>query len=51
MVCGLRSCLPTYGALLTLSNYRTGDLSPRGVLVDEGFQDSGDLVLLTAGQA
>src|SRR5882672_8941911 len=26
---------------------RTRDLSPRGVLVDEGFQDSGDLLLLT----
>ncbi len=24
------------------------DLSPRGVLVDEGFQDSGDLLLLRA---
>jgi len=30
---------------------RTRDLSPRGVLVDEGFQDSGDLLLLTTRES
>jgi len=46
---GLYLVCPLYeGALLTLSNRRTGDLSPLGMLVDEGFEDGGDLPLLRA---
>jgi len=39
---------PLYEGALLLYQTEAGDLSPRGVLVDEGFEDSGKLLLLTA---
>jgi len=39
---------PLYeGALLTLSALRAGESSPSGVVRNEGFEQCGDLLLLT----